>query len=169
MNDEQKARLAELRNDKRHSSAEKAEFAELERLEATEMEAMEAANSPAPPQAAAGQVYVFANLESGQSFVLPSGEVVTIQGMSVSSLRRPEGGFYPGGKYGITPVDAAKWAEVVRVYGKMKMFESGLVFAAETIERGQAMARERGGLRHGFEPIDPTSRRVKTKPVPQGE
>jgi hypothetical protein len=46
----------------------------------------------------------------------------------------------------------------------MKIFQNGLVFAAPSLERGKAMARERGGLRHGYEPVDPDSARAKTTP-----
>ena len=109
-------------------------------------------------------VYVFANLPNAQSFKLGSGDTVTIQGMSVSNLKKPGGGFFTGGKYGVTPVDRNAWAEVVKVYGKMKMFQNKLVFAADTIEEGKARARELGGLRHGYEPVDPNSDRVKSTP-----
>ena len=44
------------------------------------------------------------------------------------------------------------------------MFKTGIVFAADSLEEGKAMARERGGLRHGFEQIDPNSNRVKSTP-----
>lgn len=98
-------------------------------------------------------VYVFANLPNGQSFNLGK-KTVTINGLTVDRLRTPDGSF-AGGKYGVTVVAADDWFEVMRRYGKMRMFQSGLVFDAPTLERGEAMARERGGLRHGWEPADP--------------
>lgn len=117
-----------------------------------------AAESGAPENC----VYVFANLHSGQSFTLPDGSIVTINGLPVSSLKGVDGQNFAGGKYGVTKVPAEQWEQVLRIYGKMRFFQSGLVFAAETLERGKAMARERGGLRHGYEPVDPN--KAKTTP-----
>ena len=119
-------------------------------------------------QAAAGAgdtVFVFANLPSAQSFRLPGGGHLTVAGMPVSRLKGLDGRNLAGGRYGVTEVPAAVWAEVKKTYGAMRIFQSGLVFDAPTLERGKAMARERGGLRHGCEPVDPLSdRRTKTKP-----
>ena len=109
-------------------------------------------------------VSVFANLQTGQSFKLPDGSTVTISGVPVSNLKGIDGQNFAGGKYGVTKVPADQWAQIVKTYGGMKFFQSGLVFAAETMERGKAMARERGGLRHGYEPVDPNSDRAKTTP-----
>ncbi|MDR2075637.1 MAG: hypothetical protein LBP61_01700 [Desulfovibrio sp.] len=144
-------------------AAEKKAAAEAAEKEA---EALEKTNAAAEEDLAAvpGDVYVFANLKQDQSFRLSDGEVVTIRGFTVSGLRKPGGGFFAGGKYGVTPVPEDKWREVMRVYGKMKIFLNGLVFDAPSLERGQAMARERGGLRHGYEPVDPESQRTKTSP-----
>ena len=107
-----------------------------------------------------GMVYVFANLPSGQSFALPNGEVVTIEGMTIDNLRGAA--TFAGGKYAVTPVSANNWKQIQKIYGEMRMFKSGLVFAADTIVNGEAMARERGGLRHGLEPVDPN--RPNTQP-----
>lgn len=114
--------------------------------------------------AADNVLYVFANLPTGQSFKLGDGSVVTVEGMSVSRLKKPGGGFFSGGKYGITPVPRDAWGEVERIYGQMRMFQNKLVFAADTLEAGKARARELGGLRHGYEPVDPNSDRVKSTP-----
>ena len=113
--------------------------------------------------ASGDDMYVFANLQNAQSFKIGE-KTVTINGMPVSNLKKPGGGFFPGGKYGVTAVPAADWKEVMQVYGNMRMFKTGIVFAADSIEEGKAMARERGGLRHGFEQIDPNSNRVKSTP-----
>ena len=109
-------------------------------------------------------VYVFANLQNGQCFQLLDGSTVVIEGMPVSRLKGLDGQSFTGGKYGVTPVPAAQWDAVMQTYGTMKIFQSGLVFAAPSLERGKAMARERGGLRHGYEPVDPTSNRTKSSP-----
>lgn len=109
-------------------------------------------------------VFVFANLPTGQKFKLPDGSDVEISGVPVSRLKRPEGGFFPGGKYGVTTVDAATWALVEKIYGASRMFKNKLIFAAASLEKGKDMVRELSGLRHGFEPVDPESSRAKTKP-----
>lgn len=159
---EEKAAASEKKASDAEKRAKKAEEEAAEKL----AEALEKDNADmaAIPEISGDVAYVFANLQTGQKFTLPDGTVVTIDGMSVSNLKKPGGGFFAGGKYGVTPIPADQWKEIVRIYGKMKIFQNGLVFAAETMERGKAMARERGGLRHGFEPVDPNSERAKTKP-----
>ena len=113
-------------------------------------------------EAAAGKVYVFANLPTGQRFKLKSGREVEISGLPVSRLIKPGGGSFSGGKYAVTAMDADDWKEVVRTYGKMSMFKNRIIFAAGTPEEGQALARGLGGLRSGFEPVDPE--KAKTQP-----
>lgn len=154
LTDNQAARLEELKARKEAYEAES-----LAEDNATCSDIGDAAESTGD-----GSVYVFANLPSGQRFKLRDGSTVTIKGMPVSRLKRADGTSFAGGKYGITKVAADKWAQVVKMYGSMRFFRSGLVFAAETLESGMAMVRERGGLRHGYEPIDPTSSRAKTTP-----
>ena len=131
--------------------------ARAESLETTNTDTVDA---PADPS----QVYVFANLKQAISFRLAKDEVVTIKGLPVSSLKKPDGGFFAGGKYGVTVIPARQWARIMELYGNMAIFLNGLVFAAVTLERGKAMARERGGLRYGYEPVDPESKRAKTFP-----
>lgn len=109
-------------------------------------------------------VYVFANLQNGQRFRLPNGDEVRLEGFPVSGLKDSRGNAFAGGKYGVTEVSRDAWVEVTRIYGKMQMFQSGLVFAADSLENGKAMARERGGLRHGYEPVDPAGERAKSNP-----
>jgi hypothetical protein len=130
------------------------------------------AESGATAESDAGSdvVHVFANLQSGQSFRLPAsaacpdGSSLTVSGLPVSRLKGLDGSSFAGGKYGLTKVPADQWAQILKIYGKMNIFRNGLVFAASSLERGKAMARERGGLRHGFEPVDPDSGRAKTRP-----
>lgn len=109
-------------------------------------------------------VYVFANLPNSQSFKIGDDTVINVQGMSVSNLTKPDGSFYSGGKFGVTTVKRDDWLEVERIYGQMRMFQSKIIFAADTLEEGNARARELGGLRHGFEQVDPNSTRVKSIP-----
>lgn len=130
---------------------------EEKKVMTTTTEAKAAKNAP-------GMIHVFANLPTGQIFQLPKGDgtyrKIEIAGYSVSDLKRNR---ERCGQFGITPVKEDDWKEIVRIYGKMSMFKSGLVFAAPSVDDGLAMARERGDLRHGYEQLDPvTDPRIKT-------
>ena len=107
-------------------------------------------------------VFVFANLPHGQAFDLPHGRQVVLAGWPVSELLGPHGERLPGGEFGVTEVPADHWEEVTRLYGEMAVLKSGLIFAAPSLEDGQAMARERAALRHGLEPVDPET--LSTRP-----
>lgn len=107
-------------------------------------------------------VFVFANLPHGQAFDLPQGRQVILEGWPVSELLGPHGERLPGGEFGVTEVPADHWEEVLRLYGEMTVLKSGLIFAASSPQEGQAMARERNGLRHGLEPVDPET--LSTRP-----
>lgn len=113
------------------------------------------------------EIYVFANLPYAQSFSLPDGRKIKIEGVPVSDLKNADGTPIAGGKYGITAIDASEWNHIKKIYGNMRMFESGLVFDAPSVERGQAMAKERSALRHSLEPADPA--RAKTTPASERE
>lgn len=130
----------------------------------TETQTPAPTTSPAPDatRKSASKVYVYANLPHGQSFGL-SGKTVTLAGYPISHLLGPDGAFAPGGKYGVTEVDAEDWEEIKRLFGRMKIFASGLVFAAPSREAGDRMAAERGQLRHGLEPVDPD--KTETQPA----
>jgi hypothetical protein len=142
-----------------------ADPAAIARREAAEHALQEAHSVPRKAaEPVSDVVYVFANLQSGQSFPLPGGVVVTIAGMPVSRLKSLEGKSFPGGKFGVTRVPATQWKQVLKTYGKMRIFQNGLVFDAPNMERGKAMARERGALRHGYEPVNPHSSQTKTSP-----
>lgn len=112
---------------------------------------------------AVGDMFVFANLQTGQRFTLANGKQVVFNGVPVTDLVGRDGNFIPGGKFGVTKVSAEDWDEIKQTYGEMAMFKNGLVFAAKTMDEGQSKALERSGLRHGFEQIDPNTR--KTKPL----
>lgn len=164
---EKKDRLAQLQAEPSLTRKEKQELEELLLMEFAESEALEngGASLEVTGEASADSVFVFCNNNIGIIFKLDTGETVEIAGMPVSNLKRPDGGAFPGGKYGITRVDAQKWESLQRTYGGMKLFKNELIFAAPTLERGKAMARERSGLRHGMEQINPDKdRRVKSSP-----
>lgn len=101
-------------------------------------------------------VYVYANLPDGQTFLLGHKEV-SIKGYTIDKLRLPGGYFHAGGKYEVNVVAKSDWDEVMKVYGSMQIFKSGLVFSAPSREIGDAMAKEREALRHGLEPLDPST------------
>lgn len=100
-------------------------------------------------------VYVYTNLCNGQRFKIKDKDI-EIKGYTVDRLRLPNGAFIPGGQYEVTLVNKSDWDEVMRIYGKMEIFQSGLVFSAPSREIGDAMAKEREALRHGKEPLDPS-------------
>ena len=173
LTDNQKSKLAALeqRDPATLTDSQKKELAELQAraadYDAAQLDDDNASDLDLDGDAQGGggnMVFVFANLPNAQSFKLGGGTVITVDGMTVSRLKKPGGGFFPGGKYGITPVNRDAWAEVERIYGKMRMFQNKLVFAADSVEAGKARARELGGLRHGYEQVDPLSDRVKTSP-----
>lgn len=109
-------------------------------------------------------VFVYANLPAGQSFRLRGGVTVTLQGYPVSKLRDENGDLLPAGQYGITEVSAEQWAEVKKTYGDLTVMQSGLIFAANSREDGDAEAKARQGLRHGLEPVDPAGEETATNP-----
>lgn len=118
-------------------------------------EALGVGNTPSSGSSPRNTVFVFANLPHGQTFDLPHGRQVALEGWPVSQLLGPHGQRLPGGRYGVTEVPVDHWNEVLRLYGEMAVLKSGLIFAAPSRKEGEAMAREHGGLRHGLEPVDP--------------
>lgn len=111
-------------------------------------------------------VFVYANLPHGQRFRLSGGREVTLSGYPVSKLLDESGKALPAGHYGITEVPAEDWQQVERLYGKLTVMQSGVIFAAESREQGDAMAAERCGLRHGVEPIDPVTTATQPADTP---
>lgn len=109
---------------------------------------------------AADTVVVALNRASGIVFTLPDGRRVTING-NAHHLRGKEKGILPVGAFGLTTIARADWEAIKKIYGKMKLFESGLIFAAERKADAVDMAEERAELRHGLEPIDPEKTQSK--------
>lgn len=102
----------------------------------------------------ADTVFVYAKLPHGQAFALPDGREITLRGCPVSALHGANG-LPLAGDCGVTELPAEDWEEIDRLYGSMRIFASGLVFAAPSREAGDAMAEERAALTHGLEPLDP--------------
>lgn len=138
-------------------------------FDADQMDTTNARTTGANETSGGDTVYVFANLPTAQNFKLGAGVTITINGMPASTLKKPGGGFFSGGKFGVTTVAREDWEEVLRVYGHMRMFKVGLVFAADTLDGGTAQSSELGSLRHGYEQVDPASKRTKSTPATEQE
>lgn len=109
----------------------------------------------APESGVSGKsVVVCLNHPSGITFPIgPDNRPVHIRG-NAHDLRGREKGVIPVGEYGYTIVSKDDWEEIKRVYGRMKIFESGLIFAESGHDRAKARACEQQELRHGREPVD---------------
>ena len=107
-------------------------------------------------------VAVALNRQTGITFAMPDGRKVTINGNS-TRLRGREKGTLPVGGFGITIVDKTDWEYIVKTYGGMEVFKSGLLFAADKKAKAQDEAEEKEETRHGLEPINVNE--TETKPA----
>lgn len=99
-------------------------------------------------------VTVALNRATGIQFAMPDGRKVLING-NAAHLRGLEKGVLPVGGFGLTTIAAEDWEYIKKTYGRMEVFENGLLFAAERKADAVDMADERAALRHGMEPVDP--------------
>lgn len=99
-------------------------------------------------------VTVALNRATGIRFPLPDGRTVLING-NAAHLRGREKGVLPVGGFGLTTIAADDWAYIKKTYGRMEIFENGLIFAAERKADAADEAAEKANLRHGLEPADP--------------
>lgn len=99
-------------------------------------------------------VVVALNRAIGIQFAMPDGRKVLING-NAAHLRGKEKGVLPVGGFGLTTIAADDWAYIKKTYGRMEIFENGLIFAAERKADAAAEAAEKANLRHGLEPVDP--------------
>lgn len=77
-------------------------------------------------------------------------------------LRGKAAGVLPIGAYGITTnVPKEAWEQIASVYKDDARFKNGLIFAT-TANRARAEAKERKGLRNGFEPVEEKQTKVKS-------
>ena len=89
-------------------------------------------------------------------------QTILIKG-NASNLRGLGAGILPIGAYGITTnVPRGAWEQIATVFKDDARFKNGLIFATEQ-KYARCEAKERKGLRNGYEPIDPTKLQ-KTKP-----
>ena len=61
----------------------------------------------------------------------------------------------PVGAFGLTTIAAEDWDYIKRTWGRMEIFENGLIFAAARKADAADEADEKAELRHGLEPADP--------------
>lgn len=80
---------------------------------------------------------------------------------SNENLRGANEGILSIGKFGESIIDRQDWEEIVRQYGNMTIFKSGLIFAQSDTASARAKAKELKDTRHGLEPVDP--KRTTTK------
>lgn len=73
---------------------------------------------------------------------------------NAGNLKGKASGIIPIGAYGITVVDADAWAYIEKNYKDAPYIRNGLMFASKS-KNARAAIKERTGLRHGFEPVDP--------------
>ena len=120
-------------------------------------------NPPTPGATGAGEgdqalagdtVFVALNHPSGIKFTLKDGRQVVIKGHS-THLRGKEMGILPVGRYGLTQVSKDDWEEIQRIYGRMEIFQNGLIFARPRKSEAEDQAEEMRGTRHGREPVNP--------------
>lgn len=107
-------------------------------------------------------VCICCNLAHSVKFDIPEGNgrkhTVTINGNSVN-LRGQDRGVLPVGAYGITAnVPESDWEYIKSAHRDFPAIKKGLIFATKP-SRARAEAKERKGLRHGLEPVDPQKAR----------
>ena len=82
---------------------------------------------------------------------------ILIRGNS-ANLRGKGAGVLPLGAYGITTnVPREAWEQIATIYKDDARFKDGLIFASDA-RNARSEARERKGLRNGFEPIEAQSK-----------
>lgn len=120
-------------------------------------------NRPLPKQTVSGDtVVVSLKHPQGIRFDLSGKRSVVIDGNAVH-LRGKDKGVIPCEGFGMTIVAKADWEEIKKLYGGMRIFKSGLIFASEDIQRAADEADEKDGdLKSGFEPIDPQAAGVSS-------
>lgn len=89
-----------------------------------------------------------------------NGKEIEINGNAVS-LKGKDLGVLPVGAYGLTTIDKKDWEAIQKEYGKMKIFQAGLIFATGKSYDSQVEAENREDLRNGLEPVDTKKTRTK--------
>lgn len=106
-----------------------------------------------PASGGTDSVVVALNRAMGVFFLLPDGRRVEIHGNAVH-LRGCELGTLPtGGAYGLTTIPRADWEAVKAAYGNTALFQSGRIFAQDSLSEARAEALDHADTRHGLEPV----------------
>lgn len=101
------------------------------------------------------------------SFNSPFGQVFRVTGNdgkekrveikgNASHLVDVTGAALPVGRFGQTAILAEEWEAIVALYGNMKIFRKGLIFASENTIDAKAREIDQAETRHGAEPVDVT-------------
>lgn len=115
------------------------------------------------------KVIVSFNSPFGQIFKIPGNDGkekrVKING-NASHLVGVTGAVLPVGRFGQTEIAAEEWEAIVALYGKMKIFKRGLIFANESVTDAGAQEIDQAETRHGAEPVDVNETETEPNPNP---
>lgn len=112
-----------------------------------------ATNTATKPAKTASKVVVCLN--SAHSIVFEiDGRKIKING-SNEHLRKQKEGILAVGKFGESLIDKQDWEQIKKIYGRMEIFKSGLIYAQDNHASARDVAKEREKLRNGLEPVDP--------------
>ncbi len=100
------------------------------------------------------KIFVFYNSPTGIKFKLNDGRIIAISGAPLSELYKPSGTRMTQGKFGITEILRTDWEIIQKLYAKMKIFESGRIFAANTAKYGAGKAKEQENQVNGNEQVN---------------
>lgn len=87
----------------------------------------------------------------GIEFLLENKSVV-IKG-NASHLKGLKTGILPDGGFGMTTINKEDWEYIKKIYGGLKIFKSGLIFAATDIKSAEQQSKEYDEIQSGLEPI----------------
>lgn len=86
-------------------------------------------------------------------FRLNDGRKITLHGVKVSSLVGVDGRPL-GSQYGRTVLPVEDWEALKQQYGRLRIFERGLVFEERDEASATDAVADRADLRNGLEPVD---------------
>jgi hypothetical protein len=110
-------------------------------------------------------VVVCFNSFHDRMFRLAGGRTVTLHGVKVSSLVGVDGRPL-GSQYGRTVLPVEDWEALKQQYGRLCIFERGLVFEERDEASSADAAADRADLRNGLEPVNvETDPSVKSTPA----
>lgn len=111
-------------------------------------------------------VFVNSHLGRAVAFRLPGERQLVIYGTN-RPLVGLEMGQLPIGAAYTQEVDQDDWAYVKKTYADLEPLKNGLIYASSDRASAAKQAAEKSELRHGFEPVESAS--VKVKPAKAGK